>query len=182
MPVPSFHDDITPTATKPTLRLSPAMIPRSRSATPTALAAGTSGSESDRSGLTSTTGSASTVPPSSTKGSTQTGRRANATASLKRIFRQTFQSPRPRRAEASSPSPSRPSFKHIGNGLGSLQRGCLPQIPRVDTVFLKDFDEVGAGMGERQERQSIVSNKSSDVRVRRVSTLGATVSIPSSNL
>lgn len=116
--------------------------------------------------LTSTTGSASTAPPSSANGSTRTGR---ATASLKRIFRQTFQ-PKNGRSGASTISSSSPSRR-------SRHVGVLPQIPRVDTVFLKDFDEVGAGVAEWEKRQSVSSGKSRNVRIRRVSTLGATVSL-----
>jgi hypothetical protein len=57
-----------------------------------------------------------------------------------------------------------------------MHGGFLPEIPRVDTVFLKDFDEIGAGTGsEWEERQTAGSLKTRDARVRRVSTLGVTV-------
>lgn len=177
--IPDFSDDITPTGSKPQMRLSPAMVSRSRSATPTALTIGTSSSESDGSNSSSTTGSASTAPPTSASGSTRTSRRAMATASLKRIFRQTFQSPKGGRSGSStvsSRSPSRSPGRNLGEALERMHGGFLPEIPRVDTVFLKDFDEVGAGTGsEWEERQVAGSLKSRDAKVRRVSTLGVTV-------
>jgi hypothetical protein len=171
-----YNDDLTPTGARPSMRLSPAMVSRSRSTTPTANATFAQGSSTIKSNdhTASTSGGSSDESTTTTAASiatntTRTSRRAMATASLKRMFRNTFQSPRTERGFSVSRQSKQDGFEGHTESGSKLMQAFLPPVPKIDMALLSD----GAGIESWQKRSSSSPNGH-----RRVSTVGAAVSDP----